>query len=104
MPGRLDQSSSVRDISRLAPRFNQATGEVTGGLYTVITAVKGGNIMGKLELTPVEEKELLAFIERYLHDLRVEIANTDDKEFRRSLKNQESIIRIILERLKVTTI
>ena len=60
--------------------------------------------MGKLELTPVEEKELLAFIERYLHDLRVEIANTDDKEFRRSLKNRESIIRIIFERLQVTTI
>ncbi len=60
--------------------------------------------MGKLELTPDEEKELLAFLDRYLHDLRVEIANTDDKEFRRSLKNRESIIRVILERLKVTTI
>ncbi|HET6489475.1 MAG TPA: hypothetical protein VFG28_06900 [Syntrophales bacterium] len=60
--------------------------------------------MGTLELTPEEEKELLSFIERYYHDLRVEIANTDDREFRRSLKHKEVIIRTILERLKVTTI
>jgi hypothetical protein len=60
--------------------------------------------MGTLELTSQEEKELLSFIERYYHDLRVEIANTDDREFRRSLKNKEAIIRNILERLKVTTI
>ena len=60
--------------------------------------------MGTLEMTSEEEKELLAFIERYYHDLRVEIANTDDREFRRSLKNKEAIIRNILERLKVTTI
>lgn len=60
--------------------------------------------MGKLELTPDEEKELLSFIERYLHDLRVEIANTDDREFRRSLKHRETIIRTLLERLKVMTV
>jgi hypothetical protein len=60
--------------------------------------------MGTLEMTSEEEKELLSFIERYYHDLRVEIANTDDREFRRSLKNKEAIIRNILERLKVTTI
>jgi hypothetical protein len=56
--------------------------------------------MGKLELTPDEEKELLSFIERYHHDLRVEIANTDDREFRRSLKQKEGIIRSIEDRLK----
>ena len=60
--------------------------------------------MGKLELSSDEEKELLFFIERYLHDLRVEIANTDDREFRRSLKHKEEIIRNLLERLKVMTI
>ncbi len=60
--------------------------------------------MGTLELTSEEEKELLSFIVRYYHDLRVEIANTDDREFRRSLKHKEAIIRTILERLKVTTI
>ena len=60
--------------------------------------------MGKLDLSSEEEKELLSFIERYLHDLRVEIANTDDREFRRSLKHKEEIIRNLLERLKVMTI
>ena len=60
--------------------------------------------MGKLELSSDEEKELLSFIERYLHDLRVEIANTDDREFRRTLKNKEVIIRNLLDRLKVMTI
>ncbi len=60
--------------------------------------------MANLELTSEEEKELLSFIERYYHDLRVEIANTDDREFRRTLKNKEAIIRNILERLKVMTI
>jgi hypothetical protein len=60
--------------------------------------------MGKLELTPDEEKELLSFIERYLHDLRAEIANTDDRDFRRSLKNKDGIVRNILERLKVMTL
>ncbi len=60
--------------------------------------------MATLELTSEEEKELLAFIERYYHDLRVEIANTDDKEFRRSLKHKEVIIRGILDRMKVMNI
>jgi hypothetical protein len=60
--------------------------------------------MATLELTSEEEKELLAFIERYYHDLRVEIANTDDKEFRRSLKHKEAIIRTILDRMKVMNI
>ncbi len=60
--------------------------------------------MATLELTSEEEKELLSFIERYYHDLRVEIANTDDKEFRRSLKHKEVIIRTILDRMKVMNI
>ena len=60
--------------------------------------------MGKLELSSDEEKELVTFIDRYLHDLRVEIANTDDREFRRTLKNKEVIIRNLLDRLKVMTI
>ena len=60
--------------------------------------------MGNLELTSEEEKELLSFIERYYHDLRVEIANTDDREFRRNLKHREVIIRGILDRMKVLSI
>jgi hypothetical protein len=60
--------------------------------------------MGNLELTSEEEKELFSFIERYYHDLRVEIANTDDREFRRSLKHKEAVIRNILDRMKVMNI
>ncbi|HEX7534939.1 MAG TPA: hypothetical protein VF343_06745 [Syntrophales bacterium] len=60
--------------------------------------------MRSVELTSEEEQELLSFIERYYHDLRVEIANTDDREFRRSLKRKEAIIRTILDRLKVVNI
>lgn len=60
--------------------------------------------MATLEMNAEEEKELLFFLERYLHDLRVEIVNTDDREFRRSLKNKETIIKGLLERLKMITI
>ena len=60
--------------------------------------------MATLELSSEEEKELLSFIERYYHDLRVEIANTDDREFRRTLKHRETIIRGILDRMKVMNI
>ncbi len=60
--------------------------------------------MATLELTAEEEKELRSFIERYYHDLRVEIANTDDREFRRSLKHKEAVIRAILDRMRVTNI
>jgi hypothetical protein len=45
----------------------------------------------------------VAFIERYLPDLRVEIANTDQREFRKFLKQREEFIREILQRLKQST-
>jgi len=56
--------------------------------------------MSKLELTPDEEKELLAILERYYHDLRVEIVNTDDREFRRFLRNREEFMIGLINRLK----
>jgi len=56
--------------------------------------------MAKLDLTPDEEKELLAFLERYHHDLRVEIVNTDDREFRRFLRKREDFILDVINRLK----
>ena len=56
--------------------------------------------MSNLELTKDEISALVAFTERYLPDLRVEIANTDDKEFRKFLKHREEFIRHILELLK----
>jgi hypothetical protein len=56
--------------------------------------------MAKLELTPDEEKELLAILERYRHDLRIEIVNTDDREFRRFLRKREEFIFDLINRLK----
>ena len=56
--------------------------------------------MAKLELTPDEEKELLAILERYRHDLRVEIVNTDDREFRRFLRKREEFLHDLIDRLK----
>ena len=59
--------------------------------------------MSKLELTHEEITALVAFIERYLPDLRVEIANTDEREFRKFLKQREEFIRGVLQRLKQST-
>ncbi len=59
--------------------------------------------MSKLELTHEEIEALVAFIERYLPDLRVEIANTDQREFRKFLKQREEFIRAILQRLQQST-
>ena len=56
--------------------------------------------MSTLELTPDEGKALLEFLERYLSNLRIEIVNTDDREFRRDLRRREEIIRVIFGRLK----
>ena len=56
--------------------------------------------MSTLELTPDEGKALLEFLERYLSNLRIEIVTTEDREFRRSLRQREDIIRAITGRLK----
>jgi len=56
--------------------------------------------MAKLELTPDEEKELLAILERYRHDLRIEVVNTDDREFRRFLRAREDFLNNLIVRLK----
>jgi len=61
---------------------------------------KGGQIMDKLHLTPQEENELLLILERYLPDLQLEIANTDNKEFRKELKNREAFMIDLIGRLK----
>lgn len=56
--------------------------------------------MSNVELTPDEQKELLAILERYRHDLRIEIVNTDDREFRRFLRKREEFIFDLINRLK----
>ena len=56
--------------------------------------------MEKLCLTPQEEDELLLILERYLPDLKSEIANTDSKEFRKELKKREVFMIDLIARLK----
>jgi len=56
--------------------------------------------MEKLHLTSQEEDELLLILERYLPDLKSEIANTDSKEFRRQLKDREVFMVDLIARLK----
>jgi len=59
--------------------------------------------MPALELTVEEHEALLEILERYYPDLRREIVNTDDREFRRALKHRETIMKVIIERLKTPT-
>jgi len=56
--------------------------------------------MASLELTREEERELLEVLERYYPALRIEIANTDDREFRRALKKREAFMKEMIDRLK----
>jgi len=56
--------------------------------------------MSKLDLTREEEKMLLGLLERYYPNLRREVVNTDDREFRRALKEQEAFMKSIIERLQ----
>lgn len=56
--------------------------------------------MERLHLTSQEEGELLTILERYLPDLKHEIANTDRKEFRKDLKEREVFMEELINRLK----
>lgn len=56
--------------------------------------------MSRLELTREEEKQLLEILERYYPSLRIEVANTDDREFRRALKQREALMKDLITRLK----
>lgn len=56
--------------------------------------------MPRLNLTADEEAKLLEILERYYPMLRIEIVNTDDREFRRSLKEREAFMKELIDRLK----
>ncbi len=55
--------------------------------------------MPMIELTTVEANLLKEILESDLGDLRMEIAGTDLKSFRDKLKEKESIITQLIERL-----
>jgi len=56
--------------------------------------------MSRVNFTPQEEEELLQILERYLPDLRMEMADTDSREFLHALKEREVLMVDFIKRLK----
>lgn len=56
--------------------------------------------MPTFEMTSEEQKLLLEILERADYNLRVEIANTDKREFRRELKQREGVMEKLLDRVR----
>ena len=56
--------------------------------------------MEKLNLTSQEKEKLLMVLERYLPDIKSEIAHTDSKEFREALKDREVFMADLIGRLR----
>lgn len=52
-----------------------------------------------INLSAEEATMLRAILESYLGDLRMEISNTDQMDFREGLKTTERFIKSLLERL-----
>ena len=57
--------------------------------------------MVKIELNSQEEDMLYMILESYLSDLRMEIANTDNMDFRENLKEREVFIKKLLNQLEM---
>jgi uncharacterized UPF0160 family protein len=55
--------------------------------------------MARLELTPEDANLLAEILKRYKQDIRMEIANTEDKEFREALVRREDFMEDLLARL-----
>ena len=55
--------------------------------------------MARLELTEHEKETLAAILDYYLTELRGEISDTDNWEFKDKLKKREGTIRRLLGRL-----
>ena len=53
-----------------------------------------------MQLSERDEGLLRSILERYLPDLRIELANTDDKEYRKYLKEREAFIKELLGRIR----
>jgi len=52
--------------------------------------------MIQIELTPTEAEVLKMVLESYLSDLRMEIADTDSKDFRDKLKARKMVLRKVV--------
>ncbi|MDX1624861.1 MAG: hypothetical protein R3199_12880 [Gemmatimonadota bacterium] len=53
----------------------------------------------RLDLSDQEQEILVTVLDSYLSDLRMEIANTDKKDYREMLKERKAVIRKTLEAL-----
>ncbi len=58
--------------------------------------------MAAIELSSEEQVFLLEILERADHNLRVEIVNTDKRDFRHELKQRELVLEKLIDRLKNT--
>jgi hypothetical protein len=56
--------------------------------------------MIQLDLTKGEKEILIEVLESSLSDLRMEIADTDNMDFREALKNQKKVLAKVLESLQ----
>jgi hypothetical protein len=59
--------------------------------------------MIRLHLTQQEQAVLIEVLESFLSELRMEIADTERKSMRDVLKNQEVVIKRVLESLRTAT-
>ncbi len=57
--------------------------------------------MAQIALTTEEAETLREVLDSYLSNLRMEIADTDAMEFREKLKEQEAVLRRLLQRLDI---
>jgi len=55
--------------------------------------------MVQLTLTDQDAATLKRALETYLSDLRMEVADTDAQDFREDLKQEESVIKRLVEQL-----
>ncbi|MEJ2719228.1 MAG: hypothetical protein P8182_19200 [Deltaproteobacteria bacterium] len=58
--------------------------------------------MATIDLTPDEQLKVLEILKNYLSDLRLEIGDTKKKSYRDDLKDQEQMVKGIVERLEAT--
>ncbi|MEP9410043.1 MAG: hypothetical protein HRF42_01330 [Candidatus Brocadia sp.] len=56
--------------------------------------------MIQLDITKEEKDVLIGILENDLSDLRMEIADTDNMDFRETLKNQKAVLQKVLETLR----
>ena len=56
--------------------------------------------MSRIELSPEEDAELHLILDSYLSDLRTEIRETDNRDFREHLKQREAFVKKLMKRLE----